>query len=190
MRLSEFDFDLPPDRIALHPVEPRDAARLLHVRADGFSDRIVRDLPDLLPVEELDSMLNPFGAPSIPTSATRGDGIYESLEKISGLVLRAFESRLPDSAEEGLLASFEAWGYARIITPVFECADVLDTVASELPERPEAADVAELRNLVEVGRVLVAAALARTESRGTQARLDFPDTDPAQRHRLVVGGSD
>ena len=28
-----------------------------------------RDLPDLLPVTELDSMLNPFGAPSIPTSA-------------------------------------------------------------------------------------------------------------------------
>src|SRR5258706_5123765 len=27
-----------------------------------------RDLPDLLPVEELDSMLNPFSAPSIPTS--------------------------------------------------------------------------------------------------------------------------
>ena len=27
---------------------------------------------------------------------------------------------------ERLLASFEAWGYARIITPVFECADVLE----------------------------------------------------------------
>ncbi|MEO7330925.1 MAG: gliding motility protein [Minicystis sp.] len=67
-----------------------------------------RDLPDLLPVEELDSMLNPFGAPSIPTSATRGDGIYEALEKISALVLGAFESRLPDSPEESLLASFEA----------------------------------------------------------------------------------
>jgi S-adenosylmethionine:tRNA ribosyltransferase-isomerase len=48
MRLSDFDFDLPPDRIALHPVEPRDAARLLHVRAEGFSDRIVRDLPEIL----------------------------------------------------------------------------------------------------------------------------------------------
>ena len=48
MRLSDFDFDLPPDRIALHPVEPRDAARLLHVQRHGFSDRIVRDLPDLL----------------------------------------------------------------------------------------------------------------------------------------------
>ena len=48
MRLSDFDFDLPPDRIALHPVEPRDAARLLHVRQDGLSDRIVRDLPQIL----------------------------------------------------------------------------------------------------------------------------------------------
>ncbi len=67
-----------------------------------------RDLPDLLPVEELDSMLNLFGAPSIPTSATNGDGIYEALEKISGLVLRAFESRLPESSEDSLLASFEA----------------------------------------------------------------------------------
>ena len=71
-------------------------------------------------------------------------------------------------------------GVVRSADGLAECADVLDTVASELPERPEAADVAELRNLVEVGRVLVAAALARTESRGTQARLDFPDTDPAQ----------
>ncbi len=36
--------------------------------------------------------------------------------------------------------------------------------------------------------VLVAAATARTESRGTHARVDHPATDPAQRHRLVVSG--
>lgn len=48
MRLSDFDFDLPADRIALHPVEPRDSARLLHVQQSGLSDRIVRDLPDIL----------------------------------------------------------------------------------------------------------------------------------------------
>lgn len=48
MRLSDFDFDLPPDRIALHPVEPRDAARLLHVRGGGVDDRIVRDLAEIL----------------------------------------------------------------------------------------------------------------------------------------------
>lgn len=48
MQLSDFDFDLPPDAIAHHPVKPRDAARLLHVSADSLGDHIVRDLPQLL----------------------------------------------------------------------------------------------------------------------------------------------
>jgi S-adenosylmethionine:tRNA ribosyltransferase-isomerase len=43
----DFDFDLPPDRIAHHPARPRDAARLLLV-GDTLQDRIVRDLPGLL----------------------------------------------------------------------------------------------------------------------------------------------
>jgi len=47
MRLSDFDFDLPLERIAQHPVRPRDSARLLVV-GDVLADRIVRDLPDLL----------------------------------------------------------------------------------------------------------------------------------------------
>lgn len=49
MRTDLFDFDLPPDCIALRPASPRDAARLLVVRPGApFDDRIVRDLPDLL----------------------------------------------------------------------------------------------------------------------------------------------
>ena len=51
MRTDLFDFDLPPDRIALRPIVPRDAARLLVVRpgaAPELDDRTVRDLPDLL----------------------------------------------------------------------------------------------------------------------------------------------
>ncbi len=48
MRVSDFDFDLPEARIALEPARPRDSARLLHVREDGVSDRLVRDLPALL----------------------------------------------------------------------------------------------------------------------------------------------
>jgi len=49
MRTDLFDFDLPEDRIALHPVKPRDAARLLVVRpGTGVEDRSVRDLPRLL----------------------------------------------------------------------------------------------------------------------------------------------
>jgi len=47
MRLSDFDFDLPPERIAQHPARPRDSARLLVV-GDALADRIVRDLPNLL----------------------------------------------------------------------------------------------------------------------------------------------
>jgi S-adenosylmethionine:tRNA ribosyltransferase-isomerase len=48
MRTDLFDFDLPPERIALRPVSPRDAARLLVVRPGGaLDDRSVRDLPDL-----------------------------------------------------------------------------------------------------------------------------------------------
>jgi S-adenosylmethionine:tRNA ribosyltransferase-isomerase len=49
MRLGDFDFDLPDDRIALRPASPRDAARLLVVAPDGaLSDRRVSELPELL----------------------------------------------------------------------------------------------------------------------------------------------
>ncbi len=48
MKLSDFDFDLPQDRIALRPAKPRDAARLLVVDGDGRRDLHVRDLPDRL----------------------------------------------------------------------------------------------------------------------------------------------
>ncbi len=49
MRVDAFDFHLPEDRIALRPVEPRDAARLLVVRPGAaLEDRVVRDLPALV----------------------------------------------------------------------------------------------------------------------------------------------
>ena len=49
MRVDLFDFNLPQDRIALRPADPRDSARMLVVPAGGpFQDRIVRDLPDYL----------------------------------------------------------------------------------------------------------------------------------------------
>jgi len=48
MKTADFDFDLPEDRIALRPAEPRDSARLLVVRDGGLQDRLVRDLPDFL----------------------------------------------------------------------------------------------------------------------------------------------
>ena len=55
MLTRELDFDLPSELIAQTPLEPRDSARLLHLRcADGaLCDRIVRDLPELLRAGDL-----------------------------------------------------------------------------------------------------------------------------------------
>lgn len=49
MDVGLFDFDLPQERIALRPAEPRDAARMLVLAGDAPPrDAVVRDLPSLL----------------------------------------------------------------------------------------------------------------------------------------------
>jgi S-adenosylmethionine:tRNA ribosyltransferase-isomerase len=48
MRVDLFDFDLPPDRIALRPARPRDSARMLLVESGRIADRNVLDLPSIL----------------------------------------------------------------------------------------------------------------------------------------------
>jgi S-adenosylmethionine:tRNA ribosyltransferase-isomerase len=48
VRVDAFDFDLPPERIALRPVSPRDAARMLVVDGAGMQDLGVRDLRSIL----------------------------------------------------------------------------------------------------------------------------------------------
>ena len=55
MNLSDLDYNLPPERIAQHPLEERDASRMLLLgRATGaWEDRQFRDLPELLRGDEL-----------------------------------------------------------------------------------------------------------------------------------------
>lgn len=49
MRLEDLDYPLDPERIAQHPIEPRDAAKLLVDRGDAPpAHHVVRDLPGLL----------------------------------------------------------------------------------------------------------------------------------------------
>ena len=48
MKLSDFDYELPPEAIAVEPARPRHAARLLDLEGVSINDRIVRDLPSLL----------------------------------------------------------------------------------------------------------------------------------------------
>lgn len=53
--IDEFDYDLPPERIAQHPVEPRDASRLLVLdkQSGSLEDHVFRDLPALLNPNDL-----------------------------------------------------------------------------------------------------------------------------------------
>src|SRR5271167_3117103 len=55
MNPSEFDYVLPPERIAQHPLAERDASRLLLLdRSTGaWDDRHFRELPELLRGDEL-----------------------------------------------------------------------------------------------------------------------------------------
>jgi S-adenosylmethionine:tRNA ribosyltransferase-isomerase len=55
MHLNDFDYDLPPNLIAQHPLDQRDASRLLLLdRATGaWEDRMFREFPDLLRGDEL-----------------------------------------------------------------------------------------------------------------------------------------
>lgn len=54
LRTSDFDYALPPERIAQTPIEPRDASRLLHLCPDGvIEDRRFSELPQLLNAGDL-----------------------------------------------------------------------------------------------------------------------------------------
>jgi S-adenosylmethionine:tRNA ribosyltransferase-isomerase len=55
MKLSEFDYELPPERISQRPLAERDASRMLLLdRATGsWDDRQFRELPELLRGDEL-----------------------------------------------------------------------------------------------------------------------------------------
>ncbi len=82
-----------------------------------------RDLTELLSIEELDRRFNRHGAPSLGTVATKGEGVFEGLERITRLVLKAYEkdpkvrieatSEL--SAEDGEPPRLEAEGIAQAL---------------------------------------------------------------------------
>jgi signal recognition particle receptor subunit beta len=54
-----------------------------------------RDLPDIVPLDELDRRLNLFGAPSLASVATRGDGVFEVLERVTRSVLDTYRAEPP-----------------------------------------------------------------------------------------------
>jgi signal recognition particle receptor subunit beta len=52
-----------------------------------------RDMPDLMPVADMEAGLNPHRAPTFETSATTGQGVFEALKSITTLVLSDLRRR-------------------------------------------------------------------------------------------------
>ena len=80
MKVSDFDFDLPPDLIAQTPAEPRESARLLHI-GDTLGDRHVRDLSDLLSPGDLLVFNNTKVIPTRLRGKRREAGLEVTLHK-------------------------------------------------------------------------------------------------------------
>ena len=53
LSIDDFDYRLPADSIALHPLEERDASRILYKRDGGYGEGLYRNLPALLPADSL-----------------------------------------------------------------------------------------------------------------------------------------
>lgn len=96
LRTDELDYELPPDRIAVRPAEPRDSARLLVVsRSDEHTLRhlTVRDLPEVLDSGDLLVLNTTHVLPAWLQGERVGTG-----GRIEGLFLRAADSGEPRPA--------------------------------------------------------------------------------------------
>ena len=88
MQLEELDYDLPEDRIATTPHEPRDQARLMVIRSESgtIEHHRIADLPDLL--EPTDILVR--NCSQVVPARLEGHRV-DSGGKISGLYLRELE---------------------------------------------------------------------------------------------------
>ncbi len=150
MRVDLFDFELPPEAIALRPASPRDSARLLVVPAGAaaFGDLHVTDLPSLLrPGDAL--VVNDTRVIRARLDGFRARGETKAhieatlIERLSqshwrALARPAKKLRVGERIEFGALAaSVEAKGEAGEITLRFDLAGAaLDAAIAELGSLP------------------------------------------------------
>jgi S-adenosylmethionine:tRNA ribosyltransferase-isomerase len=126
MNLSEFDYVLPAERIALAPARPRDSARLLHVGA-GLTDYVVRDLPSLLHPGDL-LVVNDTKVIPAQLSAMRGNAHPEDKRGAARIGI-TLDRRLDDGAWRVLLRNAKRVraGDVLVIDPEFS-AEVLEVL--------------------------------------------------------------
>ncbi len=148
MRVDLFDFELPPELIALRPARPRDAARLLFVPGEGpFADLIVRDLPSLLRAGDVlvfnDTRVIPAQLEGRRGEARIGATLHKriDLRRWQAFVRNAKRLRIGDTIDfsTGVQALVEARGQDGSVTLAFlgdEPVEVLLERAGQMPLPP------------------------------------------------------
>jgi L-aspartate oxidase len=82
-------------------------------------------------------------------------------------------------------------GMERTEEDLSEAREEVEAWAGQIATVPSASrEEAEAANLVTIARLMLEAALARTESRGAHFRKDFPETDEAWRRHLILRADD
>ena len=148
MRVDLFDFELPPELIALRPARPRDAARLLLVPGQGpFADLTVRNLPSLLRAGDVlvfnDTRVIPAQLEGRRGEAKIGATLHKriDLRRWQAFVRNAKRLRLGDVIEfaDGVQAEAESRGEDGSWTLAFlgdEPVEVLLDRAGQMPLPP------------------------------------------------------
>jgi len=71
-----------------------------------------RDLPDALPVEELQRLLNPYGAPCYEAIANTGQGVFPTLKALAARVLESIHTgSRSNAAQAGIQAGLGQTGF-------------------------------------------------------------------------------
>lgn len=114
MRVDLFDFDLPPECIALRPAVPRDSAKLLKVSGSGISDHVVSDLPALLGPRDI-LVFNDTRVIPAQLTGTRGDARIGAtlhkrvdLRRWQAFIRNAKRLRIGETVDFGMDVSAEA----------------------------------------------------------------------------------
>jgi S-adenosylmethionine:tRNA ribosyltransferase-isomerase len=151
MRLEDFDYELPPERIAQRPIEPRDASRLLVLpRAGGpLRHAAFRDLPALLAPGDLlvlnDTKVIPARLGGVRATGgkiecllvrDRGGGRWEALLRAGGRLREGERLSLAGGRLEArLVAKREDGSWALELTPP-EAVPAALAEAGEMPLPP------------------------------------------------------
>ena len=148
MRVDLFDFELPPERIALRPARPRDSARLLLVAgSDPLQDLSVRDLPSMLQAGDV-LVFNDTRVIPAQLEGHRGEAIIGAtlhkridLRRWHAFIRNAKRLRLGDTVDfaAGVQALVEARAEDGSVTLAFlgeEPVEVLLERAGQMPLPP------------------------------------------------------